>query len=218
MSKSVVRALILGGALLLSLPSFALTATGAQSLKQLQTRWAEINYQLPEAQREAAFAKLAGEAEAALKAEPQAPELLIWRGIILSTWAGAKGGLGALDLVKQARGQFEQAIKLDAKALDGSAYTSLGSLYYQVPGWPVGFGDDERAEQLLKQALSLNPDGIDPNYFYGDFLLGEKRYAEAARVLEKALAAAPRPGREVADAGRRQEAQALLDKARAKLN
>ncbi|MNQ08701.1 hypothetical protein D3C85_215010 [compost metagenome] len=218
MSKSLVRALILGGALLLSLPSFALTAAGAQSLKQLQTRWAEINYQLPEAQREAAFAKLAGEAEVALKAEPQAPELLIWRGIILSTWAGAKGGLGALDLVKQARGQFEQAIKLDAKALDGSAYTSLGSLYYQVPGWPVGFGDDERAEQLLKQALSLNPDGIDPNYFYGDFLLGEKRYAEAEKALEKALAALPRPGREVADAGRRQEAQALLDKARAKLN
>lgn len=217
MSKSFVRHLILGGTLLLSLPSFALTAASAQSLKQLQARWAEINYQLPEAQREAAFAKLAGEAEVALKAEPQAPELLIWRGIILSTWAGAKGGLGALDLVKQARGQFEQAIKLDAKALDGSAYTSLGSLYYQVPGWPVGFGDDERAEQLLKQALSLNPDGIDPNYFYGDFLLGEKRYAEAEKALQKALAAPRRPGREVADAGRRQEVQALLEKTQAKL-
>ena len=213
MSKSFVRHLILGGTLLLSLPSFALTAASAQSLKQLQARWAEINYQL----REAAFATLAGEAEVALKAEPQAPELLIWRGIILSTWAGAKGGLGALDLVKQARGQFEQAIKLDAKALDGSAYTSLGSLYYQVPGWPVGFGDDERAEQLLKQALSLNPDGIDPNYFYGDFLLGEKRYAEAEKALQKALAAPRRPGREVADAGRRQEVQALLEKTQAKL-
>jgi len=218
MSKSVVRNLILGGALLFSLPSFALTAAGAQSLKQLQSRWAEINYQLPAAQREAAFAALAGEAEAALKSEPQAPELLIWRGIILSTWAGAKGGLGALDLVKQARGQFEQAIQLDAKALDGSAYTSLGSLYYQVPGWPVSFGDDQRAEQLLKQALSLNPDGIDPNYFYGDFLLREKRYAEAKVALEKALAAAPRPGREVADAGRRQEVQALLGKVQAALD
>ncbi len=217
MSKSFVRNLVLGGALLLSLPSFALTAAGEQSLKQLQGRWAEINYQLPEAQREAAFARLAGEAEAVVKAEPQAPELLIWNGIILSTWAGAKGGLGALDLVKQARSQFERAIELDPKALDGSAYTSLGSLYYQVPGWPVGFGDDERAEQLLKQALTLNPDGIDPNYFYGDFLLREKRYAEAEKVLEQALAAPPRPGREVADAGRRKETQALLEKARAKL-
>lgn len=201
-----------------SLPAFALSEQGQQQLQQLQSRWAEINYQLPEKQREAAFATLAEQAQQAVKAEPEAAELLIWRGIILSTWAGAKGGLGALELVKQARGQFEQAIELDAKALDGSAYTSLGSLYYQVPGWPLGFGDDERAEQLLKQALSLNPDGIDPNYFYGDFLLGEKRYGEAAKALEKALAAAPRPGREVADVGRRQEAQALLDKARTKLN
>lgn len=218
MSKSCVRNLVLGGALLLSVPSFALTADGEENLKQLQSRWAEINYQLPAAQREAAFERLAGEAEVALKAEPQAPELLIWRGIILSTWAGAKGGLGALDLVKQARGQFEQALKLDPKALDGSAYTSLGSLYYQVPGWPVGFGDDERAEQLLKQALILNPNGIDPNYFYGDFLLREKRYAEAEKALQKALAAPPRPGREVADAGRRKEAQALLEKTQAKLH
>ncbi|MCC6076162.1 TRAP transporter TatT component family protein [Pseudomonas sp. MAHUQ-58] len=213
-----MRNLVLGGALLLSLPSFALTSNGEQSLKQLQSRWAEINYQLPEAQREAAFERLAGEAEAALRAEPRAPELLIWRGIILSTWAGAKGGLGALDLVKQARGQFEQALQLDPKALDGSAYTSLGSLYYQVPGWPVGFGDDERAERLLKQALILNPNGIDPNYFYGDFLLREKRYAEAEKALQKALAAPPRPGREVADAGRRKEAQALLEKTQAKLH
>jgi tetratricopeptide (TPR) repeat protein len=217
MSKSFLRNLVVGGALLLSLPSFALTERGEQSLRQLQSRWAEINYQVPEAQREAAFARLAGEAEVALRAEPQAPELLIWRGIILSTWAGAKGGLGALDLVKQARGQFEQAIELDPKALDGSAYTSLGSLYYQVPGWPIGFGDDKRAEQLLRQALALNPDGIDPNYFYGDFLLGEKRYAEAEKALQKALAAAPRAGREVADAGRRKEVQALLDRVQAKL-
>ena len=218
MPKSCVRNLILGCALLLSLPSFALTTGGEESLKQLQSRWAEINYQLPEAQREAAFERLAGEAEAALRAEPQAPELLIWRGIILSTWAGAKGGLGALDLVKQARGQFEQSIKLDPKALDGSAYTSLGSLYYQVPGWPLGFGDDARAEQMLKQALTLNPNGIDPNYFYGDFLFREKRYAEAEKALLKALAAPPRPGREVADAGRRKEVQALLEKTRAKLH
>ena len=217
MSKSILRPLLLGGALLLSLPSFALTAGGEQSLKQLQGRWAEINYQLPKEQREAAFAKLADEATAAVKSEPQAPELLIWRGIILSTWAGAKGGLGALDLAKQARGEFEAAIKLDAKALDGSAYTSLGSLYYQVPGWPIGFGDDKRAEQLLKQALTLNPGGIDANYFYGDFLQRQKRYAEAKAALEKALAAAPRPGREVADAGRRKEVQALLEKVRAEL-
>ena len=99
--------------------------------------------------------------------------VLIWAAIVKSSWAGAKGGLGALSLVKTAKRQLEQAIRQNPSALDGSAYTSLGSLYYQVPGWPVGFGDKAKAEQLLKQALAFNPNGIDPNFFYGDYLLEE---------------------------------------------
>ncbi|MFW5386410.1 MULTISPECIES: hypothetical protein [unclassified Yersinia (in: enterobacteria)] len=51
-----------------------------------------------------------------------------------------------MDLVKDAKVKLELAIKLDANALDGSAYTSLGTLYYQVPGWPIGFGDKKQAE------------------------------------------------------------------------
>lgn len=190
--------------------SFALSAAGESSLRQIQTHWAKINYQTPEAKREAAFAKLADEAEQVVAAEPNAAELHVWHGIVLSTWAGAKGGLGALALVKQAKAEFEKAIELDATALDGSAYTSLASLYYQVPGWPIGFGDEDKAEALFQQALALNPNGIDPNYFHGDFLMRQKRYGEARTALEKALAAPARPGREVADAGRRDEARALL--------
>lgn len=106
---------------------------------------------------------------------------------------------------------------IDPQALAGSAYTSLGSLYYQVPGWPIGFGDDEKAEKMLTQALAINPDGLDPNYFYGDFLQRQKRYEEARAALEKALAAKDRPGRELADKGRRAEATALLQQVESKL-
>ena len=72
---------------------------------------------------------------------------------MLSSLAGEKGGMGALSLVKQARADFEAALKLDPRALDGAAYTSLGALYYQVPGWPLGFGDDDQARQMLKKGL-----------------------------------------------------------------
>ena len=201
----------------LSLPSLALTDSGQKSLQLLQSRWAEINYQVPAAQREAEFAKLAAEADTLVRSNPQDAEFYIWRGIILSTYAGAKGGLGALDLVKQSKASLEQAVALDPKALEGSAYTSMGALYYQVPGWPIGFGDDEQAEKLLKQALQLNPNGIDPNYFYGDFLFRQKRYSEAKLALEKAQAATARPGREVADRGRQAEIGALLAKVQAEL-
>lgn len=214
---NLFRTLIIAALGFTALPAFALSDNGQAQLHQLQTRWAEINYQTPEKQREEAFAKLVTQADAALASEPKAAELLIWRGIILSTQAGAKGGLGALGLVKEAKTNLEQAMAIDPQALAGSAYTSLGSLYYQVPGWPIGFGDDEKAEKMLTQALAINPDGLDPNYFYGDFLQRQKRYEEARAALEKALAAKDRPGRELADKGRRAEATALLQQVESKL-
>jgi len=94
--------------------------------------------------------------------------------------------------------------------LQGSAYTCLAALYDRVPGWPIGFGDAEKAEKLLKQALQLNPTGIDSLYFWGDHLYRQKRYADAKVALQQALQAPPRPGRETADAGRRQEIESLL--------
>jgi tetratricopeptide (TPR) repeat protein len=124
--------------------------------------------------------------------------------------------MGALRLVKAARQLLLQAEALDPKALDGSVYTSLGSLYYQVPGWPIGFGDKKQAVIYLHKALELNPDGIDPNYFYGDFLVEQGDYRAAVPVLEKALKAPPRPGREIADRGRREEVRRTLQKARDK--
>lgn len=38
-------------------------------------------------------------------------------------------------------------------------------------GWFIGFGDDEMVEKMFKKVLEINFDGIDFNYFYGDFLV-----------------------------------------------
>jgi tetratricopeptide (TPR) repeat protein len=139
---------------------------------------------------------------------------MVWQAIILSTLAGEKGGLGALSLVKQAKKLLEQAESMDADTLNGSVYTSLGSLYYQVPGWPLGFGNDKKAMSYLQKALEVNPEGIDSNYFYGDFMLQEKKYDQAVAAFEKAMAAAPRANRPIADAGRRTEVEQALAEAK----
>lgn len=192
----------------------SLHAAELTDIQTLQTRWAEIKYQLPQAEQEKAYELLASEAEKLRKANPDKPEYLIWEGIIRSTYAGAKGGLGALEQVKQAKKLFEQSIAIAPDALAGSAYTSLGSLYYQVPGWPVGFGDDEKAAEMLLKGLGYNPEGIDSNYWYGDYLLNQKQYQKAVVVLEKALQAPARPGRESADSGRKMEVQKALAEAK----
>ncbi|MBK9131668.1 MAG: hypothetical protein IPM20_08570 [Gammaproteobacteria bacterium] len=186
----------------------------AQDILRLQDGWAVAKYRTPEKQQDEAFKRLVSEADQVVASHEGRAEPLVWKAIILSSHAGAVGGLGALGKVKEARRLLEQAEAIDPAALDGSIYTSLGSLYYQVPGWPVGFGSDEQAEKYLKKALSINPDGIDPNYFYGDYLLDQKRYEEAARYLEKALQAPDRPDRALADEGRREEARTRLALAR----
>lgn len=196
---------------LITLTQFAWAAPSAE-VQQLQTEWAQAMYQDSGKAKETHLGKLAEQSRSLAAQNPKDADALIWQGIVLGSYAGNVGGLGALSLVKEAKVSLESAIALNPKALDGSAYTSLGSLYYQVPGWPLGFGDSKKAEEFLKLGLSINPNGIDPNYFYGDFLYRDGRVAEAEAALKKALQAPARPGRESADDGRRKEINALLAK------
>lgn len=186
-------------------------------LAALQQAWAVANYENSGDSRERALASLEVTAADLAARNPERAEALIWKGIVESTYAGARGGLGALSLAKKARASLEAALELDPTALDGSAYTSLGTLYYKVPGFPLGFGDRDKADELLHRALEINPDGIDPNFFYGELQYERGNYADALRSLEKAGKAAPRPGRELADRGRREEIAALTAKVRAKM-
>lgn len=203
---------------LLVVPGLALAGSSDQIVSSLQHDWAVAQYELSGEEQVAAFETLIEQADAAADANTGSADILIWNGIIKSSFAGVKGGLGALSMVKAAKKSLEQAMKLDPAALDGSAYTSLGALYYQVPGWPVGFGSDKKAVQLLQKGLEINPDGIDSNYFYADYLLQRKEYEQAEKYLLKAQNAAPRPNRPIADSGRQQEIVAALSQTREKMN
>lgn len=196
----------------LSFATLAGAATGEELVRPIQDEWAEIKYKQAEKQQEAGYNKLAEKARKLVEANPGVAELLVWEGIVLSSEAGAKGGLGALSLVKAAKARLEDALKLNDKVLEGSAHTSLATLYAKVPGWPVAFGSKDKAEEHFKKSLAINPNGIDPNFFYGEYLADRDRVTEARSYLETALKAPPRPGRELADNGRRQEIQALLAK------
>jgi tetratricopeptide (TPR) repeat protein len=183
---------------------------GAATMEQLRSDWAHVQYATPEAGRLEAMSRLKVAADAAMATEPGSAGLLIWDAIITSSVAGLKGGLGALSLAKDARQRLEQAEKLQPGALNGSALTSLGALYYQVPGWPIGFGNKDKARTCLQAALKIDPDSIDANYFYADFLLAQGDRRGARQAAEHALAAPPRAGRELADSGRRAEVKALI--------
>jgi tetratricopeptide (TPR) repeat protein len=184
----------------------------AATLEEFQKDWAAANYRYSGKEQVTKFEELDAAMIAELANKPNDPQLIIWQGIIKSTFAGKAGGLTALSLAKGARKSLEQAIEIDEMALSGSAHTSLGALYYQVPGWPIAFGSDKKARMHLEKALLISPDSIDSNYFYADFLYEEGQHEAAKAALKKAIAAKARPGRELADKGRRDEINVLMTK------
>ena len=184
----------------------------SDAIVELQHGWARGYYNTPAKQQESYFETLQAKAHQLSEKFPGRAEPLIWEGIITSTLAKYQSIFSAGGTAKAARDLLLAAEKIDANALDGSALTSLGSLYYKVPRFG-SFGDYDKARDYLERALKINPDGIDPNFFYGELMLERGDKAKAAEYLKKALAAAPRPGREDADEGRRSEIRQVLKKA-----
>jgi tetratricopeptide (TPR) repeat protein len=200
----------------LSTPAFADEKLDSE-IAQIQHEWAKANYQTPKDAQEDAFKMLVENAHQITVASENAPEAMIWEAISNSGYAKAKGGIGALKYAEKARDLLLASQKASPNALQGSAYTSLGSLYYKVPGWPIGFGDKKKARTNLEKAIQVNPSGIDSNYFYADFLSEQGEYAKAVEYYKKALAAPARPGREDADAGRKKEVEEGLKLAEKKI-
>ncbi len=189
------------------------TDTLQGELTQIQQRWAQVSYETAAKEKTDAFQQLAEQAHALSKSYPQRAEPLVWESIVLGSHAGSLSGLakmGALDEVKQARDLLLAAEKIDPTVLNGSVYTSLGTLYFKVPGWPFGFGSNKKARQYLDKALAINPQGIDPNYFLGELLFEQRDYAAALQALEKARQAPARPHRALADRGRHKEIDDLI--------
>jgi tetratricopeptide (TPR) repeat protein len=186
---------------------FNASAQMPTQVQEIQTRWAQVNYQLERGERREAMSELV---ERCHVLSPTEVEGLIWCAIVNSSYAGLASPLSAMKYAKAAKADLEKAIELNGDALAGSAYTSLGTLYFKVPSWPLGFGDKEEAEELLKRGLSINEAGIDANYFYADYLFEQGELAEAKKYLGVAAVAKPRQGREVADAGRKAEIEKLM--------
>lgn len=187
-----------------------LRAEMSEDLAALQHQWANAYYVVADKKKEKAFEALTTQSENFARQYPDAAEPLVWEAIVLSSDAKFNGGLSALGKIKKARELLLSAEQIDSNALDGSIYASLGSLYANVPGWPIAYGDKKKAREYLEKALQMNPDGIDSNFFYAELMQKLGDHAVARKHFEKALAAPPRPGREDADQGRRAEIEAAL--------
>jgi tetratricopeptide (TPR) repeat protein len=185
--------------------------------------WGHIKFEEEDtARQQKEIATLAERASALIKKYPGRAEPVIWKGVLLSEGASMANEdhsiFTARSLAYEARDTLLEAEKIDPAALDAGAPTSLGVLYYRVPSFPIGFGDTDLARKYLEEAVRNAPNGMDANYFYGDFLNNQGDHAGAQRVWKHALTIPVNTDRPVWDKARRQVIQENLAKLAAKGN
>ena len=191
---------------------------------KLALAWEKIKFQVDDPAEQLKQMDALGEQADALAAQhPDKADIVIWDGIITSERAslynehgGLTGPVKALSFASRARDTLEQMEKKDPKAMDAGAPTSLGVLYYRVPGFPMGFGDKAKARRLLEEAVRDAPNGLDAHYFYADFLQEQGDYVKSAEVLKHALTLPAHPERPIWDKNRRIVIQELLEKVQSK--
>jgi predicted Zn-dependent protease len=176
-------------------------------LNALEDAWAAVKYApAPQQDRRQRAEEVERRADAYAAAH-SGPEGAVWQANALCLTAEIMHGPASLGKVRQARDLLLSALEKAPGNPDLLAL--LGSIYYEVPGWPIGFGDRKKAESYLRRAVAAAPEARDPNFFMGDFLLSRGQREAAAPFLERALAAAQQQSGPAADSRRREIEEAL---------
>ncbi len=194
--------------LLLSPQSFAESLN--DSLQRIESEWASIYYSTSKQKQGPAYSELLDKTIHLSRQHPNNAEPIIWEAIVKATNADHQDAVSALESIHDARDLLLKAIEINPQAMDGSAYVTLGTLYYMAPKWPIGFGDEETAQKMLQTALKINPNGIESNYFYGDFLLSNNNFNEAEKYFKRALAIPARAEQFYADNQLKEQARIAL--------
>ena len=180
------------------------------SLQSIESEWASIYYSTPKQKRGPEYCRLLERTINLSRQHPKNAEPIILEAIIMASNADHQDAVSALEAIHEARDLLTKAIEINPQAMTGSAYVTLGTLYYMVPKWPIAFGDEATAQKMLQTALKINPNGIDSNYFYGDFLLSNNRLNEAEKYFKRAIAIPARAEQFYADNQLKEEAKLAL--------
>ena len=198
--------------IVLSTKVMGATEPAPDQIDRLRHDWAVAKYETPRNKQDDAFLSLIERAEALTNQYPNSAEANLWHGTILASYTAVIGGLSALKYAKGARDHLEKALQIDATVENGFAHGVIGALYARLPGWPIAFGDSKKARNHILTFMQMSPNGMDSNYYYGDFLLNEGQRDQAREHLLKAKRAKMPKGYEVAERGRLREIEADLNK------
>lgn len=132
-----------------------------------------------------AFTRCIQLSEEARKQEPSRLEAVFVNGLCYAERANMDSSLSDASKAKKA---MEKILKANPLLYDGLAYTILGKLYFALPGWPISFGDNDKALEILRKVLTINPRNRYNYLFLSEVLWSEGFKEEAKNILKQGMA------------------------------
>lgn len=172
---------------LLFMSSMVLADELKDSLNRIELTWAKTYYEQSKQQQQSTYPQLLKQLEQLDKQHPNDANIIYWEGLIKASYAEHQNPVAALEAIHEVRNLLTKAISIEPNVMNGAAYVVLGTLYDKAPQWPIAFGDEHKAKEMLETALKISPDGVESNYFYGEFLLDHDEQQAAVAYFKKAL-------------------------------
>lgn len=96
-------------------------------------------------------------AQVLVERDPKSVDATYLLGLNLLLYAQSKGVLDTLFVLQRVKGHMEAAHAMNPRYLYSSPSIGLGALYLFAPGFPVAFGDPEKAGRFLLDASKNEP-------------------------------------------------------------
>ena len=113
---------------------------------------------------------------------------LYWKAAAMGKLAKDTGILNALRMIRPMERMLLKVVALDEKYEDAGGHRALGRMYHKLPGFPISFGNNQKALTHLKRAHELFPKDIITRAFYAEVLYDEGRKEEARKHADFVLA------------------------------
>jgi len=118
-------------------------------------------------------------AESALAGNTNEVVALYWKGVAMGKLIENMRILDALRMTRSMENLFLRVIAINEHYDAAGGHKALGRIYHQLPGFPISFGDNEKALFHLGRAYELYPDDIIVRAFLAELLMDMGRKHEA---------------------------------------
>ena len=160
-------------------------------LARLECANAEIESETE--QRIALYIRCIETADIALANNRDEVVALYWKAVALGKLSEEKGILNALRSMRPIEKLFLRVIELNENYDNAGGHKALGRMYFKLPGFPISFGNKEKALYHLKRAYELFPYDIIALAFYAEALFETGNKSEARQIAEFILTAPIEP-------------------------